>query len=327
MAYLSNHTVLASEDLDEVREFLSGLTAPHEFDVRGNSAGLSTNVAVAPFGNLNLLHFGYGDVRIDVSSGEEGDDGLLFYVVTGGGGSFRRGNTDIDFSVTQGVVRDLSRPIAVTQSGLSAFALPLLKEQLRQHARAVIGADVGGAPVVFDQAIDMTTPGGRQFRNTLQFIANALDGPLREMENPILTRQMEELLLTQILTMLPNSYSDAIAGCATQVALPYHVKRARDYIHAHAHTAVSVADIAAAARCGYRTVQNAFKDAYGMSPMAYLRLVRLKRVHGALLTGGEDGATIAQIARAWGFGHMGRFAEMYRREFGELPSETVRKRT
>jgi len=64
-----------------------------------------------------------------------------------------------------------------------------------------------------------------------------------------------------------------------------------------------------------------------MSPTAYLRLVRLKRIHGTLRDGGEDGATIAQIARAWGFGHMGRFAETYRRQFGELPSETVRKRT
>ncbi|HBC06370.1 MAG TPA: AraC family transcriptional regulator, partial [Rhodospirillaceae bacterium] len=72
--------------------------------------------------------------------------------------------------------------------------------------------------------------------------------------------------------------------------------------------------------------QNVFKDVYGMSPMAYLRLVRLKRVHSALRNGGEDGATIAQIARAWGFGHMGRFAEIYRHQFGELPSETVRKR-
>ena len=327
MAYLSNHTVMATDDMDELHDAVAGLTGRHQFDVRGDRTALSARIAVASIGELNLLHFGYGDVRIDVSSGEEGDDGLLFYVVTGGGGNLRRGNTEMDFSTTRGVVRDLSRSIMVTQEGLSGFALPLSKESMRRHAHAVIGADVGTTPVVFDQGIDMTAPGGRQFRNTVHFVANALDGPLREMDNPILARQMEELLLTQILTLLPNSFSDAIAGCATRVALPYHVKRARDYIHDHAHTAVGIADIAAAARCGYRTVQNAFKNVYGMSPMAYLRLVRLKRVHGALLDGGENGATIAKIARAWGFGHMGRFAEMYRRQFGELPSETVRKRT
>jgi len=327
VAYLGNHTVMATDDMDELHAAVAGLTGRHQFDVRGDRTALSARIAVASFGELNLLHFGYGDVRIDVSSGEEGDDGLLFYVVTGGGGNLRRGNTEMGFSVMRGVVRDLSRSIMVAQEGLSGFALPMSKERVRRHAHAVIGADVGAAPVMFDQGIDMTTPGGRQFRNTVQFIANALDGPLREMGNPILARQMEDLVLTQVLTLLPNSFSDAIADCATRVALPYHVKRARDHIHAHAHAAVSVADIAAAAGCGYRTVQNTFKDVYGMSPTAYLRLVRLKRIHGTLRDGGEDGATIAQIARAWGFGHMGRFAETYRRQFGELPSETVRKRT
>ncbi|HBC07998.1 MAG TPA: hypothetical protein DC046_10520, partial [Rhodospirillaceae bacterium] len=287
MAYLDNHTVMATDDMDELRDAVAGLAGRHQLDVRGDRTALSARIAVASFGELNLLHFGYGDVRIDVSSGEEGDDGLLFYVVTGGGGNLRRGNTEMDFSTTQGVVRDLSKSIMVTQEGLSGFALPMSKERVRRHAHSVIGADVGATPVMFDQGIDMTTPGGRQFRNTVHFVANALDGPLREMDNPILARQMEELLLTQILTLLPNNFSDAIADCATRVALPHHVKKARDYIHAHAHTALGVADIAAAAGCGYRTVQNVFKDVYGMSPMAYLRLVRLKRVHSALRNGGE----------------------------------------
>jgi AraC-like DNA-binding protein len=323
--YLQSHTILDSGDLDEAREFLSNLTVPHDFQVQGDRSALAAKIAAASFGGLNLIHFGFGDVRVDVSSGEENDDGLLFYVVTGGSGEFRRGNTETGFSVMRGVIRDQSRPIDATEEDFSAFVLPLSKDRLQRHACAIGGIKAGTAPVQFDQSIDMATPGGRQFRNTVHFLANSLEGPLRDLSNPIVTRQMEEMILTQVLTLLPNSLSDAVTDNAICAALPYHVKRARDHIHAHAHEAIGVADIATAAGCGYRTVQNAFNNAYGMSPMAYLRLVRLRRVRSALLESDPESGTIAQVARAWGFGHMGRFSDIYRRQFGELPSETLRK--
>jgi AraC-like DNA-binding protein len=326
VAYLENRTVLATGDLDEVREFVSGLTGRHKLDVRGGKADLSAKLAVGAFGDLSLLHFGFGNAEVGVTSGDEGEDGLLVYVVTEGMGSFRSGGTEGEFSVARGVVRDLALPITAVEDNLSSFSLPLSKARLRRHAGVLTGVDVGKTPVQFDQSIDMTAPAGRLFRNTLQYVAASLDGPLRELDSPILARQMEEFVLTQVLTLLPNSLSDAMADCAQRVALPYHVKRVRDHIHAHAHEAIGVADLAAASGCGYRTVQNAFKEIYRMSPMAYLRFVRLNRVRSALLDGGDDMETIAHVARMWGFSHMGRFSEIYRRQFGELPSATMRKR-
>ncbi|WP_119166038.1 AraC family transcriptional regulator [Algihabitans albus] len=53
----------------------------------------------------------------------------------------------------------------------------------------------------------------------------------------------------------------------TSGALPYHVKRARDYIHRHAGEKIALADLAAEAGCGYRNLQLAFEEAFGPSPM------------------------------------------------------------
>jgi AraC-like DNA-binding protein len=106
--------------------------------------------------------------------------------------------------------------------------------------------------------------------------------------------------------------------------VPYYIKRARDYIHAHADKKIGLADIAAVAGCGYRGMQRGFMDAYGTTPMAYLRIVRLKRIR-AILRGELGGHAISDVAKQWGFTHMSRFARDYCREFGELPSETVRK--
>ncbi|MFV2073945.1 MAG: helix-turn-helix domain-containing protein, partial [Thermoanaerobaculales bacterium] len=34
---------------------------------------------------------------------------------------------------------------------------------------------------------------------------------------------------------------------------------------------------------------------------------------------------VTDVANSWGFWHMGQFAADYRRQFGELPSETLRR--
>ena len=39
-----------------------------------------------------------------------------------------------------------------------------------------------------------------------------------------------------------------------------------------------------------------------------------------------DALQVAEVAGAWGFGHLGRFAGYYADTFGELPSETLRRR-
>lgn len=60
--------------------------------------------------------------------------------------------------------------------------------------------------------------------------------------------------------------------------------------------------------------------------MAYLKSVRLKRVCKQLIEAGGEGDSIFEVAQQWGFSHMGRFAQDYRKQFGVLPSQTLRSR-
>ena len=58
--------------------------------------------------------------------------------------------------------------------------------------------------------------------------------------------------------------------------------------------------------------------------MTYLRQVRLRRVHQALLAAREE--SVGDIAARWGFYNGSSFAKTYKEFFGELPSETLSKR-
>lgn len=71
-----------------------------------------------------------------------------------------------------------------------------------------------------------------------------------------------------------------------------------------------------------RTLRLAFRERFGMGPMAYFQALRLNAVRAAL-KGGGDGVAVAGVARAFGFDHPGKFAGYYRRLFGERPSETA----
>ncbi len=102
------------------------------------------------------------------------------------------------------------------------------------------------------------------------------------------------------------------------------MKRAVDFIEAHLHLPVTLADIARAAGVPGRTLLEHFKDHRSVSPIRYLRNVRLARAREALMRADDD-QSVTQIAMTWGFGHLGRFAIDYRDQFGETPSETYRR--
>ena len=73
-----------------------------------------------------------------------------------------------------------------------------------------------------------------------------------------------------------------------------------------------------------RTLQYAFKEVMGMTPVAYLTRLRLHRVRHALRTATQASTTVTTEALRWGFWHFGDFSRAYKDCFGELPSDTLR---
>ncbi|MBX9628275.1 MAG: helix-turn-helix domain-containing protein, partial [Gemmataceae bacterium] len=100
-------------------------------------------------------------------------------------------------------------------------------------------------------------------------------------------------------------------------------RRAETAIRDRLRDAVSEADLCRELGVPGRTLRLAFRERFGMGPMAYLQAVRLNAARAGLKGAGRDAASVADIARGLGFSHLGKFAGYYRRLFGELPSETA----
>jgi AraC family ethanolamine operon transcriptional activator len=101
------------------------------------------------------------------------------------------------------------------------------------------------------------------------------------------------------------------------------VRRSLDLIDASDRKPLAVVDLCRTAGVSRRTLEYAFQERFGLSPKAYMLARRLGEVR-AELRQDHAGQSITRVANQWGFHHLSRFAAMYRRQFGELPSETMR---
>jgi AraC-like DNA-binding protein len=87
---------------------------------------------------------------------------------------------------------------------------------------------------------------------------------------------------------------------------------------------LSMAELSEAVGVPERTLRMVSVDFLGLSPLAYARLRRLNLARRALLRGGSSSASVAGVARTFGFSELGRFAAAYRAVFAESPSTTLR---
>ncbi len=88
---------------------------------------------------------------------------------------------------------------------------------------------------------------------------------------------------------------------------------------------VSVDDLAREADVSPRTLQNAFHEFYSASVHRFLHLRSLQHVHRVLSRANPEETSVTRVAMGFGFWDLGRFAQQYRRLYGERPSDTLRR--
>ncbi|MGV0801958.1 helix-turn-helix transcriptional regulator, partial [Mycolicibacterium elephantis] len=84
-------------------------------------------------------------------------------------------------------------------------------------------------------------------------------------------------------------------------------------------------DIARAVNVTPRAVQYMFRRHLETTPLQYLRRLRLHYAHQDLLAADRMHDTVTEIAARWGFAHTGRFATLYRQNYGENPNAALRE--
>lgn len=175
------------------------------------------------------------------------------------------------------------------------------------------------ANFAFAPAFSMTDGPGAAIARLVHFIEREMGAPEFVMSVGPIATTMEDLLIRTLLFAHRHTYSDLLDVDATR-ATPANVRRAEAFMRAHAAEAISIERVAAEAGCGVRSLQMAFRQFRGCTPMEALRRFRLEAAHHEIENGHDD-ASLIGIALKYHFSNPGRFARHYRALFGKLPSE------
>ena len=103
------------------------------------------------------------------------------------------------------------------------------------------------------------------------------------------------------------------------------VRQVIDYLHSYGETIPTIPELCKIAKLSERNLQYGFKEYLGITPIRYLRLIRLNGVRRDLLISNNKKDRVIDVALNWGFIELGRFAREYRQLFQELPSATLKK--
>jgi AraC-like DNA-binding protein len=138
-----------------------------------------------------------------------------------------------------------------------------------------------------------------------------------------LARANAERLREQAKQVPAPQETAAAAMADLRPAASETLRRAVAFINEHVRDDIAAADVARAAHVTVRAIQLAFRRHLSITPLGYLRQVRLENAHRELLAAGP-GANVTTIAADWRFPSPSRFAARYRAAYGVPPSQTLR---
>jgi AraC-like DNA-binding protein len=198
-----------------------------------------------------------------------------------------------------------------------AFSRAAVRQQL---------SELLDGPAVHDLDLTSEVPMGVAAHDRLsdlgQFLWRSLESDGSEMLSMRSTEYLFKTIMISLLENVPHRYSGMLER-PIAAAVPRQVKRAIDYMTANLGQPLDIADIAREAGVSVRSLQVAFQQFKDMSPLEFLRLLRLRAVRDDIMSGAVG--TVSDIARRWGFSHMGRFSALYRQAFGEFPLQSLQR--
>lgn len=306
---LRDYRLFESSDLDETRERISRVMQPHRLEPAGKEPARSYMDFVKLGGmGLGAISFG-GPMHVNVES----IDGyyLLMFCL--------KGSADVR---TVDTVFSVDRSTAVLCSPGTPFDARLSAdcEQFVLRIDAASFRPALGVPTMrVAPRIAIDSPSLRGWAAQLRALTRSPALLECARSSAGVAAHMEHLLVTLLADALPALLVDH------KPAIPAFVKRAEAFIRANIGEPLQLEEIARAAGVSARTLRERFQSAHGVSPMQYLRDVRMERARESLLQAGTRGR-IADIALACGFLHFGRFSAAYAKVFGESPSDTLRRR-
>jgi len=316
---LERYRRFSTSDLEEARQEVGRIFCPHRLDLIRCNARLDALHNCAWIGKVGLNYLRYGDeIRITPGALE------TFYLVQiplTGRAAVKIGDRLVASNRHYASLLSPTEPVDMIWSAECEQLIVYLKRDAVEEFAARHAPDERSEAVIFDPLVEMNAPAIRSWMRLVRVAKEDLESG-GVLADPIVATHFEQVLIAGLLSAQPNS-SNLSSPSTPVVPLSPAVRIALDLIESCPERPWRVAELAAHAGVSSRTLQDAFRRIRGTSPLGELRRVRLTRARTDLLNGTPGTTSVTEVATRWGFFHLGRFSQLYRSTFQELPSQTL----
>ncbi len=318
---LAAHPLIRTCDLDDAREKVGRVFCPHQLTLSGPPGQcLDLRHNRVSMGGMSLHYIDYG-AAVRIVPGEL----TSFYLVQiplRGAATIRCGTESVVSTHRMAAVPNPTEALDMEWGRDNPHLVVHIPRRLVEDALVALTGLSAQVPLRFALGMDLTSGSGRQWMSLLEVLLADAEGGFGRPINPLVHDRLEDALILSLVASQPSNYSSSIDGYRAPCA-PRAVRAAISMCEDAADEPLTVTCLAYAAGVSVRTLQEGFRRHVGMTPMEYLKEVRLRRARDELLNGSSQ-MTVTDVAYRWGFNHLGRFARLYRKRFGELPSDTRR---
>lgn len=299
----------------EVSHYVNQHVGNHRLQVSSDNAAAS--LRSMDFSDIGLSRISYGS-EVQVLCPD-----LMgvyhFQIVTRGRCQWQFADRALELGAGQALMMNPSEQIDLNYSSDCEKLIVKVPEEL---VRSACLEQFGALPrcgVRFDTDVVNLTD-SRAFMSFLQVVFFEADDVVN-VDATRLCVSYRDLLVRKLLTTFPSNVSQQPAPASQDPQLVGIL----DYVAANIKADLSVEELAAMCRVSVRTVYNLFAKQLSTTPRLYIKQMKFKALHQDLLTLASV-RNVTEVALDYGFTHLGRFSSDYKRIFGELPSETLKRR-
>ncbi|WP_407303808.1 AraC family transcriptional regulator [Acinetobacter sp.] len=321
--FLKNSIQSSTQSIDAANQCLNQIIGPHELHDLSHEDPLNFSFKGEQMGGIIMGDLIYGK---DVVFKTQHQQDMHFYCITRpkiGTPKFKQEHSMFEANqANAAIVSPFDKfEIEIAQNCVQSFisiSKPLLEKTLSDLIHRPLNA-----PIEFSHTMSVSNEKIQAWWNLLDYLDNAhhsnlnFDCLMRDIRS-----DFEKIMVKSLLLSQPHNYSHLLDN--EHNADPEFLKRALNYIHLNIHQNLHPEDLECITGVSKQKLSKAFRDRMQVSLNSYIRYYRLKCIYQEL-SKPEDKKNITHVAMKWGINHLGRFSIEYKQQFGESPSDTVRK--
>lgn len=318
---LNRYVVMESAKPHEMSQYIRQSVGRHNIKVRelGDS-----NSVIKHTGNklmsFNVIKYG---AEVEVS-GPPQDNSYHIQIALGGNCIVDHSGKLINLHSGQGVIINPDKGSTILyQDNCEKLIITLDTSIVHRRLMDLIGFKVK-EQLNFDPDINSDAKDNGYLLDLLFFYGNMLDKQKDNASVDSINNVMMASIVDLLIKFHSNNYSHLILSSENN--FPVYLKKAVNYIHSNLTTVFTLKDLVDISKVGERVLYKSFQTYFKMTPLTYIKSVRLKKIRECLMAELERDVKVTDIAMNFGFSHLGRFSGEYKSMFGELPSETLKKK-